>query len=178
MSIANRVNLIWQGLILKRFDLVPLLFQNGPTTSIDVSFYLTVVIFTVCTYQSLNIYMVNLHMHIHLHSIYQIICITVSTDQKIVISCWLGGPRNSWLIRCSRIQTTAPTKRKKEPVTHHICQENGFRNAHGLDFFSFTAATTTSPDSIKGCVKSTIFVLLVTIVMSPTAASNFLIKRK
>jgi hypothetical protein len=34
-----------------------------------------------------------------------------------------------------------------------------------------TGATTTSPDSIKGCVKSTIFVLFVTIVTSPTAAS-------
>lgn len=87
--------------------------------------------------------------------------------------CCLGGPRNSEFVRCSRIQTTVPTKRKKIPVTPHICQVNGIRNDHGLDFTSFTRASTTSPDSMKGCVKSTILVLFVVIVTSPTTASYF-----
>lgn len=74
------------------------------------------------------------------------------TDQKIVMSCFLGEPRNSWLSLCSRIQTTAPTKRKNPAVTSHIARVNGFMNAHGFDFFSLTGATTTSPDSMYGCV--------------------------
>lgn len=93
--------------------------------------------------------------------------------QNIVTSCWLSGPRNSWLIRCSRIQTTTPTKRKKAPVTPHISQLNGLRKAQAVDFTFLTGVTTTSPDSMYGWVKSTILVLLVTMVMSPTAASYF-----
>ena len=94
------------------------------------------------------------------------------TNQKIVISCFLGGPRNSSLNRCSRIHTTAPTKRKKAPVTHHIWAVNGLRKDQGLDFSSLTGTTTTSPDSMYGWVKSTSLVLFVTIVTSPTAASK------
>lgn len=67
----------------------------------------------------------------------------------------------------------APTKRKKAPVTAHISIVNGFRNDQGLDLASLTGATTTSPDSINGCVKSTYLVLFVTIVISPTATSKF-----
>lgn len=77
------------------------------------------------------------------------------------------------MILCSRIHTTAPTKRKKAPVTHHIGTVNGFRKAQGFDFTFQAGVTTTRPDSIKGWVKSTIFVLFVTIVTSPTAASKF-----
>lgn len=95
------------------------------------------------------------------------------TDQNIVTSCCLGDPRNSVFERCSRIQTTAPTKRKKAPVTHHICTEKGFRKAQGLEDLSLTCATMTRPDSIYGCVKSTILVLFVTIDISPTAASKY-----
>lgn len=93
------------------------------------------------------------------------------TYQKIVIICFLGGPRNSGLCRCSRTHTTAPTKRKKAPVTHHIWAVNGLRKDQGLDLTSLTGTTTTSPDSMKGWVKSKILVLFGTIVISPTAAS-------
>lgn len=95
------------------------------------------------------------------------------TNQKTVTSCCLGEPRKSVFVRCSRIQTTVPTKRKKLPVTAHICHVNGMRNDHGFVLTSFIGATTTSPDSINGCVKSTILVLFVVIVKSPTAASYF-----
>ena len=87
-------------------------------------------------------------------------------------NCFLGGPRNSSFVLRSKIQTTAPTRRKDIPVTHHINGVNGLKNAQALEFNFQTGATTTSPDSIYGCVKSTIFVLSVVIVMSPTAASK------
>lgn len=67
----------------------------------------------------------------------------------------------------------APTKRKRSPVTAHISTVNGFKKDHGLVLAPFTGATTTSPDSINGCVKSTNLVLFVTIVISPTATSKF-----
>lgn len=95
------------------------------------------------------------------------------THQNTVISCFLGEPRNSGLSLCSRIHTTLPTKRKKAPVTHHISVVNGWRKDQGLDFCSLKGTTTTSPDGMKGWVKSTILVLFVTIVTSPTAASKF-----
>lgn len=96
----------------------------------------------------------------------------VQTYQKMVTSCFLGGPRNSSLILCSSIHITAPTKRKNNPVTHHISKVNGCKKAQALESCSLTAVSMTSPDSIKGCVKSTILVLSVLIAMSPTAASN------
>lgn len=56
-------------------------------------------------------------------------------------------------------------------MTIHMFLENGLKKAQVLDFNFLTGATTTSPDSIYGCVKSTILVLLVMIAMSPIAAS-------
>lgn len=85
--------------------------------------------------------------------------------------CFLGGPRKSSFNLCSKIQTIAPTSRRKAPVTIHMFLENGLKKAQVLDFNFLTGATTTSPDSIYGCVKSTILVLLVMIAMSPIAAS-------
>ena len=94
------------------------------------------------------------------------------THHIIVTNCFLGGPRNSSFVLRSKIQTTAPTRRKDIPVTHHINGVNGLKNAQALEFNFQTGATTTSPDSIYGCVKSTIFILFVVIVMSPTTASK------
>lgn len=90
----------------------------------------------------------------------------------IVTTCFLGGPLKSSLVRRSKIQTTAPTIRKKTPVTHHIMGVKGLRKAQALELSFPTGATTTSPDSMYGCVKSTILVRLVVIVMSPTTASK------
>ena len=95
----------------------------------------------------------------------------LSAHHRIVATCFLGGPRNSSFILCSKIQTAAPTMRKKIAVTPHIIGVNGLKNAQALEFNLLTLATTTSPDSTYGCVKSTILVRLVMIVMSPTAAS-------
>lgn len=94
------------------------------------------------------------------------------THQSIVIICLLGGPRKSSFNLCSRIHTTDPTMRKKKAVTHHSFQVNGLKKAHALESDFLTGATTTSPDSIYGCVKSAILVLLVVIAISPTAASK------
>lgn len=88
------------------------------------------------------------------------------------MTCFFGGPRNSSFIRCSRIHTTAPTTRKNAAVTHHICIVNGRRKDQALEFSLLMGATIISPDSINGCVKSTIFVLFVTIAMSPITASK------
>lgn len=63
-------------------------------------------------------------------------------------------------------------------VTAHIDFVNGLKKAMALEFVFLTEATTTSPDSIYGCVKSAIFVRFVVIAMSPTAASNFCKKTK
>lgn len=90
----------------------------------------------------------------------------------MVTSCLRGEPRKSGLKRCSRTQTTAPTKRKKAPVTAHMAPVKGLRKAQALGFFSFTGDTITRPDSTYGCVKSTTRVRFVTIDTSPTAASN------
>lgn len=90
----------------------------------------------------------------------------------VVMICCLGGPRNSSFMRCSRIQMTTPTTIKKMPVTHHSLAVNGLRNAHVPEFSLLTGATTTSPDSVNGWVKSAIRVRLVMIAMSPTAASK------
>ena len=54
----------------------------------------------------------------------------------------------------------------------HIRALNGRRKAQAPEFNFLNGATTTSPDAANGCVKSTIFVRFVTIVISPTAASN------
>jgi hypothetical protein len=94
------------------------------------------------------------------------------TNQHTVIICCLGGPRNSVLVRCSSIQTTAPTKRKRTPRTHHIWKVNGFRKAQAFDSISFPGAKIMRPDSIYGWVKSTSLVLFVTMAMSPIAASK------
>ena len=95
----------------------------------------------------------------------------VSPHHRTVTTCFFGGPRNSSFILCSKIQTTAPTMRKKIAVTPHIIGVNGLKNAQALEFNLLTGATTTSPDSTYGCVKSTIFVRLVMMAMSPIAAS-------
>lgn len=95
----------------------------------------------------------------------------------IVTTCLLGGPRKSSFVLRSKIQTTAPTTRKNIPVTHHIIGVKGLRKAQALEFDFLIGATTTSPDSIYGCVKSTIFALLVVIVTSPTTASKLYMTR-
>lgn len=70
----------------------------------------------------------------------------LSTHHIIVTSCFLGGPRKSSFILCSRIHTTVPTIMKKAAVTAHIHGVNGRKNAQALENF-LTGATTTSPDS-------------------------------
>lgn len=95
------------------------------------------------------------------------------TDQRIVTHCLLGGPLNSSLIRCSKIQTTMPTKRKQQAVTAHISRLKGRRKAQAPEFSFLKGATTTSPDAAYGCVKSTIFVRFVTMAISPTTPSKF-----
>ena len=91
---------------------------------------------------------------------------------KIVITCFLGGPLNSSFILCSRIHTTKPITRKKHAVTIHIRALNGLRKAQAPEFNFLNGATTTNPDATYGCVKSRVFVLLVTMAISPTAASK------
>lgn len=66
----------------------------------------------------------------------------------------------------------APIIRKNAPVTIHIDGVNGRKKAQGLEVIFLTGATTTSPDSMKGWVNSATFVRLVTMAMSPTAASK------
>lgn len=69
--------------------------------------------------------------------------------------------------------------RKKAAVTAHIILLNGLRNAQGFEFnVVLTGATTTSPDSMYGCVKSAILVLLVVIAISPTTASYSYIEQE
>lgn len=62
--------------------------------------------------------------------------------------------------------------RKKAAVTPHIDGVNGLKKAQALEFNFLTGTTTTNPESMNGWVKSTIFVRLVTIAMSPIAASK------
>lgn len=95
----------------------------------------------------------------------------------MVASCLLEVPLKSSLLRRSRIHTAAPTTKKDSPVTNHIHGVNGLRKAQALEYNFLIGATTTSPDSIYGCVKSTIFVLFVVMVMSPTTASNSYIQQ-
>lgn len=71
-----------------------------------------------------------------------------STHHKIVVSCFLGGPRKSSFILCSRIQTTAPTIRKKAAVTPHIKGVNGRKKAQALEFNFLKGASMNSPDSM------------------------------
>lgn len=94
------------------------------------------------------------------------------THHKMVISCCRGEPLNSSFVLCSKIHMTIPTARKKAPVTIHIWGVNGRKKAQAPVFIFLNGATTTSPDATYGCVKSTIFVLLVVMAISPTAASN------
>lgn len=91
----------------------------------------------------------------------------------MVINCFFGGPRKSSFIRCSRIHTTAPTTRKNAAVTDHIVIVNGRRKDQALEFNFLMGARMVSPDSINGCVKSTIFVRFLTIAMSPITASKY-----
>ena len=92
--------------------------------------------------------------------------------QTVVINCCRGEPRKSSLIRCSRTQITAPTTRKDNPVTHHIPNVNGCKNAQEFVICFLTGAKITRPDSIKGWVKSRVWVLFIVMTMSPIAASN------
>lgn len=73
-----------------------------------------------------------------------------STHHRSVTNCFLGGPRNSSFVLCSRIHTTSPIIRKKAAVTPHIDGENGRKNVQALEFSFKTGTTTTSPDSIYG----------------------------
>lgn len=95
----------------------------------------------------------------------------------MVIICCLGVPLNSSFILCSRIHTTIPMKKKKEAVTIHIRGVNGRKKDQPPVFVFLKGATTTSPDAAYGWVKSTIFVLFVTMAMSPTAPSKSYIKK-
>jgi hypothetical protein len=97
----------------------------------------------------------------------EVLCF-LGTHQRMVTHCFLGGLRKSLFVLRSKIQTT-PTTRKDIHVTHNIIGVNGLRK---LEFNFHTGATTTSPDSIYGCMKSTIFDQLGVIVMSPTTASS------
>ena len=63
-------------------------------------------------------------------------------------------------------------------MTSHIIGVNGLKNAQELELNFLTEATTTSPDSIYGCVKSTILVRSVVIAMSPIAASKTYIEEE
>ena len=91
---------------------------------------------------------------------------------RAVATCFLGIPWNSLLVLHSKNQITTPIMRKEIVVTSHIIGVNGFQNAQTLEFDSLTEATTTSRDSIYGCVKSTILVRSVVIAMSPITASK------
>lgn len=62
-------------------------------------------------------------------------------------------------------------------MTLHIDGVNGCRKDQPPEFNSWTATTTSRPDEVYGCVKSTILVLLVVIEISPTAPSKFYNKR-
>ena len=97
---------------------------------------------------------------------------TSASYQKIVIICWRTEPRKSSLIRCSRTQTTTPTIRKYDPVTHHISKLNGCKNAQDDVICSLTGAKITKPVSMNGWVKSIATVRLIVIAISPIAASN------
>uniref|UniRef100_A0A7C9ACR3 Uncharacterized protein n=1 Tax=Opuntia streptacantha TaxID=393608 RepID=A0A7C9ACR3_OPUST len=90
----------------------------------------------------------------------------------MVKHCCLGEPLKSSFILCSRTHITAPIAKKHTAMTPHMPGVNGRRKAQGPEFNFFNGATTTRPDEAYGCVKSTILVLLVTIAISPTAASN------
>lgn len=93
------------------------------------------------------------------------------TYHRVVPNCCLGVPRKSLFLRCSRIQTTAPTTRKEIKITPHNSTVNGLKIAQVPELSFFTGVTTTRPDSIYGWVKSTMLVRLVMMAMSPTAAS-------
>lgn len=95
----------------------------------------------------------------------------------MVTTCFLGGPRKSSFVLCSRIHIIAPPIMKKIPIRHHIWAVNGCRNAQALEGSFLTGATTTSPDSMYGWVKSAILVLSVMIAMSPIAASYSCMKK-
>jgi hypothetical protein len=90
----------------------------------------------------------------------------------MVINCLVGEPLNSSFTLCSNIHTTAPTVMNDRTMTAHISGENGRRKAQAPEFNFLNGTTTTRPDEANGCVKSTIFVLLVVIVTSPTTASK------
>jgi hypothetical protein len=92
--------------------------------------------------------------------------------QKIVIICCRGLPPNSSLIWCSRIQITTPTVRKNNPVTHHILNVNGCKNAQEFVMCFLTGAKITKPVSMKGWVKSIASSRFIVIAMSPIAPSN------
>lgn len=62
--------------------------------------------------------------------------------------------------------------RKNAAVTAHINGVNGRAKDQALELIFFTGATTTSPDSIYGRVKSTILVRFVTMAISPTTPSK------
>ena len=66
---------------------------------------------------------------------------------------------------------TPPKMMIDTQVTHHIFGVSGHKNAHASESMVLTGATTTRPDSINGCVKSTILALLDVITISPTTAS-------
>jgi hypothetical protein len=92
--------------------------------------------------------------------------------QTIVIICCRGEPRKSLFIRCSRIRITTPTTRKDNPVTHHIPNVNGCKNAQEFVICFFIGDKITRPDSMKGWVKSIALVRLIVITISPITASK------
>ena len=95
-----------------------------------------------------------------------------NTYVMTVTSCVLGGPRNSSFTLCSSIQMTTPVNMKDRSTIHHKVDVNGIRKAQGLfALLSFTGSSTTNPDSMYGCVKSTIRRRSARIATSPTTAS-------
>lgn len=90
----------------------------------------------------------------------------------MVTNCILVGPLKSSFKQRSNIHTTTQTTKKYIHVTNHIIGVNGLKKAQALDFIFLIGVTTTSLDSMYGCVKSTILVQFVVIVMSLTIGSN------
>ncbi|KAF5823377.1 hypothetical protein HanXRQr2_Chr01g0037711 [Helianthus annuus] len=67
---------------------------------------------------------------------------------------------------------------KKTVVTIHSCRVNGRKKTQALESSFFIGTITTKPDSTYGCVKSTTFVRLAVIEISPTTTSKTCINGK
>lgn len=98
---------------------------------------------------------------------------------KILVSSFLRDPLNSSFSRRSKTLTTIPMKMQTQMMVNHRSQLNGLNTIH-MSFgplLCFTFISMLTPDSKYGNVKSTQFILLATIDISPTAASIFYVIR-